>query len=70
VREIVWDDRAFDSLVLPPGYKDLILSFTANQNSTEKIVDDVIEGKGRAHAGLFLRVDEADKIQVRELCCC
>lgn len=47
VREIAWDDRAFESLVLPPGYKDLILSFTANQDTTEKIVDDVIEGKGQ-----------------------
>ncbi|KAF2728325.1 P-loop containing nucleoside triphosphate hydrolase protein [Polyplosphaeria fusca] len=47
VHEIVWDDRAFDSLVLPPGYKDLILSFTANQNSSETLIDDVIEGKGQ-----------------------
>jgi hypothetical protein len=49
VHEIVWDDRAFESLVLPPGYKDLILSFTKNQNSSEEILDDVIEGKGKAH---------------------
>ncbi|ORX98026.1 P-loop containing nucleoside triphosphate hydrolase protein [Clohesyomyces aquaticus] len=47
VHEIVWDDRAFDSLVLPPGYKDLILSFTKSQNSTEEQFDDVIEGKGQ-----------------------
>ncbi|KAF2469434.1 P-loop containing nucleoside triphosphate hydrolase protein [Lindgomyces ingoldianus] len=47
VHEIVWDDRAFDSLVLPPGYKDLILSFTKGQNSSEERFDDVIEGKGQ-----------------------
>jgi hypothetical protein len=46
VHEIVWDDRAFDGLVLPPGYKDLILSFTKSQNSSEEMLDDVIEGKG------------------------
>ncbi|KAF2004026.1 P-loop containing nucleoside triphosphate hydrolase protein [Amniculicola lignicola CBS 123094] len=48
IHDIVWDDRAFDSLVLPPGYKDLILSFTRNQNATEESkFDDVIEGKGQ-----------------------
>ncbi|KAF2184022.1 P-loop containing nucleoside triphosphate hydrolase protein [Zopfia rhizophila CBS 207.26] len=47
VKEIVWDDRAFDSLVLPPGYKELILSFTKSQNSSEEVFDDVIEGKGQ-----------------------
>ncbi|KAF2267699.1 P-loop containing nucleoside triphosphate hydrolase protein [Lojkania enalia] len=47
VHEIVWEDHAFESLVLPPGYKDLILSFTKNQNSSEVLLDDVIEGKGQ-----------------------
>ncbi|KAF2197621.1 P-loop containing nucleoside triphosphate hydrolase protein [Delitschia confertaspora ATCC 74209] len=47
VKDIVWDDRAFESLVLPPGYKELILSFTKSQNQTEDIIDDVIEGKGQ-----------------------
>ncbi|KAF2714330.1 P-loop containing nucleoside triphosphate hydrolase protein [Pleomassaria siparia CBS 279.74] len=47
VQEIVWDHRAFDNLVLPPGYKDLILSFTKNQNPHDGIVNDVIEGKGQ-----------------------
>jgi hypothetical protein len=46
IQEIVWDDRAFDNLVLPPGHKELILSFTKNQNASDGIVDDVIEGKG------------------------
>lgn len=46
VQEIVWDDRAFDSLVLKPGCKELILSFTQSQNDSETQMDDVIEGKG------------------------
>ena len=46
VKEIVWDDRAFDSLVLKPGCKELILSFTQSQNNSETLMDDVIEGKG------------------------
>jgi hypothetical protein len=49
IHEIVWDDRAFDNLVLPPGYKELILSFTKNQNADDGIIDDVIEGKGTTH---------------------
>ncbi|KAF2114227.1 hypothetical protein BDV96DRAFT_600944 [Lophiotrema nucula] len=48
IHEISWDSRAFNSLVLPPGYKDLILSFTKNQNRSDGVVvDDVIEGKGQ-----------------------
>ena len=49
IQEIVWDDRAFDNLVLPPGHKELILSFTKNQNANDGIVDDVIEGKGTSY---------------------
>ncbi|KAF2656396.1 P-loop containing nucleoside triphosphate hydrolase protein [Lophiostoma macrostomum CBS 122681] len=47
VQEISWDNRAFDSLVLPSGYKNLILSFTKNQNAAEDLLDDAIEGKGK-----------------------
>lgn len=47
VKEIVWNDRAFDSLVLPQGYKDLILSFTKSQSMNSEVFDDVIEGKGQ-----------------------
>jgi hypothetical protein len=54
VQEISWDSRAFDSLVLPLGYKDLILSFTKNQNAAEDLLDDVIEGKGKFDTSLEL----------------
>lgn len=47
VREIAWNDAAFPNLMLPGGYKDLILSFVEGQASpsTGKF-DDLIEGKG------------------------
>ncbi|KAH7113214.1 P-loop containing nucleoside triphosphate hydrolase protein [Dendryphion nanum] len=47
VQEITWDNHAFDSLVLRPGCKELILSFTKSQNECETLLDDVIEGKGQ-----------------------
>lgn len=46
VSEIVWNDTAFPSLMLPSGYKDLILSFVAGQASKKNNFDDIIEGKG------------------------
>ncbi|KAK5123020.1 hypothetical protein LTR85_003586 [Meristemomyces frigidus] len=47
VQEIDFSNRAFDSLVLPKNQKELILGFTATQQSYISKFDDVIEGKGR-----------------------
>jgi len=47
VSDIQWDDKAFDSLVLPEDQKDLILSFTESQVKNGQTFDDVIRGKGR-----------------------
>jgi hypothetical protein len=50
VKEIVWDEQAFDSLVLPPeqkNLKQLILAFTRSQAKHRDKFDDVIRGKGR-----------------------
>ncbi|PWY95905.1 P-loop containing nucleoside triphosphate hydrolase protein [Aspergillus sclerotioniger CBS 115572] len=50
VKEIVWNSRAFDSLVLPSrreGLKELILSFARAQSQSDNDFDDVIQGKGR-----------------------
>lgn len=53
VQPIVWNDRAFDSLVAPPEQKDLILTFAqtqadqAKKNRGRDSFDDVIQGKGR-----------------------
>jgi len=47
VKDISFNDRAFDSLVIPENQKELILGFTASQQAYRNAFDDVIEGKGR-----------------------
>ncbi|TGJ83899.1 hypothetical protein E0Z10_g4853 [Xylaria hypoxylon] len=47
VSEIVFNDNAFDSLVLPEGHKSLILAIAQTQIKKKHIFDDVIAGKGR-----------------------
>lgn len=47
VREIVFNDDAFKSLVAPPNQKELILAFTRSQRKNKAQFDDIIEGKGR-----------------------
>ncbi|KAK4184397.1 putative nucleotidase [Podospora australis] len=44
--DIEENPEPFDSLVLPDGYKDLILSFVENQLKDGEQFDDVINGKG------------------------
>lgn len=43
---ISWNDTAFPSLLLPAGYKSLILSFVEGQATDKETLDDVIQGKG------------------------
>lgn len=47
VTDIVWDERAFDSLVLPESQKELIRAVAESQAQHSKIFDDVITGKGQ-----------------------
>ncbi|GME62479.1 Cytochrome P450 [Neofusicoccum parvum] len=47
VREIRWNDDAFPNLMLPAGYKKLILSFVQSQVANKAMFDDLIEGKGQ-----------------------
>ncbi|EOD43698.1 ATPase AAA+ type core [Neofusicoccum parvum] len=47
VKEIEWNEQAFDSLVAPPEQKDLILAFAQTQAMNKDSFDDVISGKGR-----------------------
>jgi hypothetical protein len=47
VTEIVFNDRAFDSLVLPEGHKSLVLAFAQSQIKHKDSFDDVISGKGK-----------------------
>jgi hypothetical protein len=47
VKEIEWQNNAFDRLVLPQNQKELILGFAQSQRKYRETFDDVIEGKGR-----------------------
>ncbi|KAF2496108.1 hypothetical protein BU16DRAFT_538696 [Lophium mytilinum] len=47
VKDIVWNDQAFDSLVAPPEQKELILAFAQSQALNKQCFDDFIQGKGR-----------------------
>jgi hypothetical protein len=47
IDEIQFDEGAFDSLVVNPEQKELILAFTQSQVSHKNSFDDVISGKGR-----------------------
>ncbi|KAF4465443.1 ATPase [Fusarium albosuccineum] len=46
VADIAWNDDAFSNLLLPAGYKNLILSFINEKGSNQPAFDDIIEGKG------------------------
>jgi hypothetical protein len=47
VSEVVFNDQAFNSLVLPEDQKDLILAFAKSQVKYKNAFDDVISGKGK-----------------------
>lgn len=50
MKDIVWNSRAFDSLVLPPAQQDLkkpILAFTNARSKQLGAFHDVVQGKGR-----------------------
>ena len=47
VKDIEWNDYAFDSLVAPKEQKDLILAFAEAQIKNRESFDDFIQGKGK-----------------------
>lgn len=48
IEEIVWNDKAFDSLVLKEDTKSILRALVESQkNSPTKNIDDVIRGKGK-----------------------
>ncbi|KAM5344895.1 hypothetical protein ACJ41O_010757 [Fusarium nematophilum] len=47
VTEVKFNDKAFDSLVLPEDQKELILAFAQSQVKYKNVFDDVISGKGK-----------------------
>lgn len=46
VDEIEWNDTCASNLILPNGYKDLLLSLVEEQMLAEDGFDDFIEQKG------------------------
>lgn len=46
IHDIEWNTEPFENLVLPDGYKELILSFVESQLKDGDTFDDVINGKG------------------------
>ncbi|KAJ0371501.1 hypothetical protein COL26b_009590 [Colletotrichum chrysophilum] len=46
IHDIEWNTKPFESLVLPDGYKELILAFVESQVKDNDNFDDVINGKG------------------------
>jgi hypothetical protein len=53
IEDIAFNDNAFNSLVLPPDQKELILSFAESQTMNRSGFDDIISGKGRGHITLL-----------------
>ncbi|KAI5863276.1 P-loop containing nucleoside triphosphate hydrolase protein [Durotheca rogersii] len=53
IREIQWQDRAFDDLVLDGSYKRLITAFIESHVENKERFDDMIEGKGQGITILF-----------------
>lgn len=47
VKDIRYNEGAFDSLVLPDDHKELILALTESQVAHRETFDDVIQGKGK-----------------------
>jgi len=47
VKDIKYNDDAFESLVLPADHKELILALTESQVANKESFDDVIQGKGK-----------------------
>lgn len=47
IKDIEWNDSAFDALVAPQEQKDLILAFAESQMKNRGHFDDVIQGKGK-----------------------
>ena len=47
VKDIKWNEHAFEKLVLPEDHKELILALTESQRANKNAFDDIIQGKGK-----------------------
>lgn len=64
--DIQWNGNAFESLVLPPSHKELILSFVKGQIDHKDDFDDIIEGKGQGIVILLAGVPGVGKTLTAE----
>ena len=46
IRDVEWNADPFSTLVLPDGYKDLVLSFVEAHVGGDQPFGDVVSGKG------------------------
>ncbi len=53
MRDVNWDDGAFDALVLGQKQKTLIHSLVLQHANNDNDFDDIIKGKGRGLIGLL-----------------
>ncbi len=44
--DILWNDKAFENLVLPGGEKELAWEFVESKANAEEVVDDFVPEKG------------------------
>jgi predicted DNA-binding transcriptional regulator YafY len=54
IHDVEWNEEPFNNLVLPEGYKDLILAFVESQIKQNEHFEDVINGKGMSLRHLLL----------------
>ena len=48
IHDITWNEKAFDSLVLPPNQKSIVRALVESHKfSAHKAIDDVVQGKGK-----------------------
>lgn len=53
MRDIIWSNEAYRSLVLEPAHKKLVLSLVRQQSDRAKKFDDIVQGKGKGLVGLL-----------------
>jgi predicted ATP-dependent serine protease len=47
VDDITWNEDAFQRLVLPHDYKEIVLAFVDSQLNNKDQFDDIVQGKGQ-----------------------
>lgn len=64
MKTFVWNDEAFERLVLPPKQKNLVKSLVESHKANAHDFDDFVEGKGK---GLIINLFGPPGVQVDDL---